>query len=256
MFKKWTAPALVLATVVAGPALAEDDGGWLAEKNFTGNVALTSDYVYRGVSQTDSNPAIQGGLDYASPVGLYLGTWASNVAFGGGVEIDWYGGYAGETSGFGYDVGAIYYSYPKSRDGAAEFNFWEGYVKLGYTLSLGAVEPALGVGYSYSPDYFGEDGKAHYVNGNVSLGLPYDLSLGAEVGYQKVEGDKVTGNGAGLDGDDGFDFVHYRVGLGYSVKGIDLDLSYHNTTESEFLNGYAGYQGADNRFVFTVSRSL
>ncbi|MBE0616861.1 MAG: hypothetical protein IH608_02885, partial [Proteobacteria bacterium] len=103
---------MILATVAIAPALAEEEGGWLAESNFSGNVAMTSDYVFRGISQTDSNPAIQGGFDYASPVGLYVGTWASNVAFGGNIEMDWYGGFSNEVAGFSYDLGVIYYAYP------------------------------------------------------------------------------------------------------------------------------------------------
>ncbi len=252
MLRKWILPGMVLATLAAAPAFAEEDGGWLADSNFSGNVAITSDYVFRGISQTDSNPAIQGGFDYASPVGLYVGAWASNVAFGGSIEMDWYGGFANEVAGFSYDLGALYYAYPKSHDDP-EIDFYEVYFKVGYALpAMGSVEPSVGAGYSYSPDFFGEDGTGHYLNGNLSLGLPYGFGLAAEVGYQKVEGDKTTGDGNGLDGEDGFDYVHYRFGASYSLKGFDLDLSYHNTTEADFL----GEDIADSRFVFTVSRSL
>lgn len=255
MSKKWILPTLVVATLaLTGPlaASAEEEAGWLADSNFSGNVAITTDYVFRGISQTNSNPAIQGGFDYAAPIGLYVGTWASNVSFGGGIEMDWYGGFANEVAGFSYDLGVIYYAYPKSHDDP-EIDFFEGYLKLGYALpAMGPVEPSVGVGYSYSPDFFGEDGKAHYLNGNVSLGLPYGLGLSGEVGYQTVEGDETTGNGNGLDGDDGFDYIHYRFGVSYAFKGFDLDLSYHNTNESDFL----GSSIADSRFVFTVSRSL
>ncbi|MBT6088025.1 MAG: hypothetical protein HOH20_00460, partial [Rhodospirillaceae bacterium] len=80
---------------------------------FSGNVTLTSDYVFRGFTQANEDPAIQGGLDWESGTGLYLGTWGSNVNFGDGdeasVELDVYGGYAGEGDGFTYDVGFIYY---------------------------------------------------------------------------------------------------------------------------------------------------
>lgn len=253
MLKHRFLPALALAafTLGAAPALA-GDGGWLDDANFSGNVSIASDYVFRGISQTNSNPAVQGGFDYASPVGLYVGAWASNVAFGGSIEMDWYGGFASEVAGLSYDLGVIYYAYPKSHDDP-EFNFFEGYLKLGYALpALGPVEPSLGAGYAYSPDFFGEDGKAHYLNGSLSLGLPYGLGLAAEVGWQKVEGDKSTGDGNGLDGDDGFDYVHYRFGAWTSLKGFDLDVSYHNTTEATFL----GRSIADDRVVFTVSRSL
>lgn len=251
MSKKWIIPALALPLWAAAPALA-GGAGWLDDENFSGNVSIATDYVFRGISQTDSNPAVQGGFDYASPVGLYVGAWASNVAFGGSIEMDWYAGFANEVGGLSYDLGVIYYTYPKSHDDP-EIDFFEGYLKLGYTLpALGPVEPSVGAGYAYSPDFFGEDGKAHYLNGSLNLGLPYGLGLAGEVGWQKVEGDKTTGDGNGLDGDDGFDYVHYRFGASASVKGFDLDLSYHNTTEATFL----GRSIADDRVVFTVSRSL
>ena len=259
MLRKWILPGMIMATLAAAPAFAEEDGGWLADSNFSGNVAITSDYVWRGISQTDRNWAIQGGLDYAAPVGLYVGTWASNVSFGGGIEMDFYGGFANELEmGLSYDVGANYYAYPKAHDGETELNFYEVYLKLGYALpAMGSVEPSVGVGYSYSPDFFGEDGSSHYLNGSLSLTLPAGFSLSGEVGYLDVEGDETTGDGGGLDGDDGFDYVHYRVGAGYSFKGLDFDLSYHAMNEKDFAEDYSGFSKAgDGKVVFTVSRSL
>jgi uncharacterized protein (TIGR02001 family) len=249
---KKTIPLCAAALLTASAASAAGD--WLGDESFSGNVAVTSDYVWRGVSQTDSNWAIQGGMDYAAPVGLYVGTWASNVAFGGSIEMDFYGGFANELDmGLSYDVGGNYYAYPKSHDDP-EFNFVEIYASLGYTLPIEAAPIELGLGYNYSPDFFGEDGAAHYINGNASVTLPMDLSLGGEVGYQTVEGDASTGDGEGMDGDDGFDYVHYRIGVGYSVRGFDLDLSYHNTDSD--AQDFFGDSISDGRVVFTVSRAL
>ena len=96
--------ALVALLATAGTAVAE--GEW------SGNVAITSDYVWRGISQTDEDPAIQGGFDYANGM-FYAGTWASNVDFGDdsdtNIEVDFYGGLAGALeSGVTWDVGVIY----------------------------------------------------------------------------------------------------------------------------------------------------
>lgn len=252
-FKKAT-PLCAAALLTASVAVAEGD--LLADENFSGNVGYTSDYVWRGISQTNRNWAIQGGMDYAAPIGVYAGTWASNVSFGGGIEMDFYGGFANELAmGLSYDVGANYYAYPKSYD-SVELNFVEVYGSLGYTLPV-AMEPTVGVGYAYSPDFFGEDGASHYISGSVGLSLPAGFSLGGDIGYLDVEGDKTTGNNAGLDGKDGFDYLHYRVGVGYSVKGFDLDLSYHTMSEDTFAEAYSGFTDAgDGKAVFTVSRSL
>ncbi len=245
--------SLCAAVLAASASLASArDTGWLSDENFTGNIAYTSDYVFRGVSQTNSSWAVQGGIDYAAPAGVYAGTWASNVSFGGGIEMDFYGGFASEVAGVTYDLGVIYYAYPKSHDDP-ELNFVEGTFKLGYELPpLGSAVPSLGITYAYSPNFYGEDGAAHYVAGALDLSLPWGLSLSGDVGWQRVEGDKTTGEGQGLEGDDGFDYVHYRLGVASSFKGFDLDVSYHNTTEADFL----GSDIADGRLVFTVSRSL
>ncbi|MFA5083724.1 MAG: TorF family putative porin [Hydrogenophilaceae bacterium] len=114
---------LVSALILSGLAttsfsvLAED-----SPHSLTGNVSLTSNYVFRGISQTGGDMAVQGGLDYAHSSGFYLGTWASNVGWiedfqgydSGNVEIDLYGGYRGAIgdSGLTFDVGAIRYMYP------------------------------------------------------------------------------------------------------------------------------------------------
>jgi uncharacterized protein (TIGR02001 family) len=84
---------LALAATLAATAVPT-----IAHAQFSGNVSLTSDYRYRGISQTRLKPALQGGLDYALPNGLYVGTWLSSIKwiddFGGGADIEWdiYGG--------------------------------------------------------------------------------------------------------------------------------------------------------------------
>ena len=78
----------------------------LQSAEFESNVALSSDYIWRGMTQTAEEPAISGGFDIAGESGLYFGTWASNVEFGDGaaLELDWYAGYANELeNGFSYD---------------------------------------------------------------------------------------------------------------------------------------------------------
>src|SRR5215510_13079620 len=83
----------------------------------TGNIALVSDYRFRGITQTFEEPALQGGFDYAHASGLYLGNWNSNVSQGAGypggnLEMDFYGGWKKAFGDFGLDVGFIYYYYP------------------------------------------------------------------------------------------------------------------------------------------------
>ena len=89
------------------------------EWTVAGNVSLNSDYRFRGFTQTNYGAALQGGIDITHSSGFYVGNWNSNVAQdlynGASLEMDFYGGFKGEVApGLGYDVGAIYYYYPKS----------------------------------------------------------------------------------------------------------------------------------------------
>jgi uncharacterized protein (TIGR02001 family) len=100
-------------TLIAGFILQVGMAGVAQAAEFSGNVAYTNDYRFRGISQTDEDMAVQGGFDIDFGNGFYAGTWASNVQFGGSIEIDWYGGYAGEVNDdLSYDIGYMYYSYP------------------------------------------------------------------------------------------------------------------------------------------------
>jgi uncharacterized protein (TIGR02001 family) len=110
MMKSKLLNSLILAALaIPGVAMAEDSP-------FSGNVSLTTDYLYRGVTQTNHNGAIQGGFDYAHPSGFYAGVWGSNISWLGGtgssLELDTYAGYsAGFATDFTYNVGVLRYNY-------------------------------------------------------------------------------------------------------------------------------------------------
>ncbi len=102
--------SILLATAVAAILTSG-----VAAAELSGNAAIASNYIWRGVSQTTDQAAGQGGLDWGHDSGIYAGTWVSNVDFSGlgdGYEMDVYAGYSGEVDGFGYDVGVISYQYP------------------------------------------------------------------------------------------------------------------------------------------------
>jgi uncharacterized protein (TIGR02001 family) len=249
------AAATMLVVVLSPFAVAEEkDKGPFALSNFSATTTIATDYVFRGISQTNEDPAIQGSLDYAHPLGFYLGVWGSNVDDSiskGNIELDFYAGYGHELfKDFSFDLSVIYYVYPGSGSDP-EANFVEGHVGLSYALSGLPLTPTVGVGYNYSPDFFGEDGDAHFVNGKLDLSLPYSFGLGGEIGYQWVEGDKLTGNGQGEGGNDGFDYTYWRVGLSKELLGFALNLSYYNTNEEKFLGKIA-----DERVVFSISRTF
>ena len=131
---------------------------------FESNVAISNDYVWRGMSQTGEEPAISGGFDIAGENGMYFGTWASNVEFGDGaaLELDWYAGYAGETEGgVSYDIGYLAYTYP----GEDSLDFEEIYLGLGYSY--------FGVTFSSGQDNAPDNTEFSVALGESGFGLTY-----------------------------------------------------------------------------------
>lgn len=232
-------------TLVAGGMLASSP---LAQAEFSANVALTTDYVFRGISQTGEDPALQGGFDFKHASGFYAGVWGSNVKFTPAVddatlETDLYAGFAGTLlgdSGLGWDVGAIYYAYPGS-ESDANLDYWEAKVALTYAFKGVALEPSVGLAAYYSPEFTGETGDATYVVGSLNLALPQDFGLSLHVGQQNID-ETVPDS-----------YVEYGVGVSKQVAGFGLALNYYGTNDDgEDLAGKL----ADDRVVFSVSRSF
>lgn len=160
--------ASVLALLAAAPALAQDE-----EKLVTvsGSVGLVSDYRFRGVSQTDKEMGVQGGITLSHASGFYAGTWGSNLAgwgtFGGSnTELDLFGGYKlALGDGLSLDAGLTWYMYP---GGADKTDFAELYAKLGATV--GPVNLLGGIAYAPKQEALGR----WYVSGaSASTGI-YD----------------------------------------------------------------------------------
>lgn len=226
--KKLSALALC-ALLATGTAYAED------ESPFSANVGFTSDYVFRGVSQTLEEPAVQGGFDYAHASGFYAGVWGSNVNFGDGdeahLEFDVYAGYSAEVGKLGYDLGLVYYAYPGASS-SLDYDFLEAYGSLSYDFGSFSLSGGLNV----SPDFFGSTGTATYVFIGASVPLGDTFTVSADLGRQDIE--------------DADDYIHWRLGVAASAAGFDFDLSYHDTDWDN------GGDLADSRLVLSVSRSF
>jgi uncharacterized protein (TIGR02001 family) len=216
------------------PAMAEDSP-------FTGNVALTTDYVFRGISQSNEEPTVQGGMDWAdAATGLYAGAWASGVDFEDATtEMDFYGGLSGTVDDISWDLGGIYYFYPGADD-TLDYDFWELAASVGYDFDV--LQATLSV--NYSPDYFGSSGNAWYPSANVSVPLPYGLTADAGIGYQWIEDNESFGTD---------DYATWSLGLGYDLSGFNLGLKYIDTDLKEPSECA---DGCGARVVFTVSRSF
>ncbi len=211
-----------------------------ANAEVSGNVSIGSDYVYRGISQTNENPTIQGGFDIEGESGLYAGIWSSNVGFDGSVEIDIYAGFGGSfTEDFGYDVGVLAYMYPDDGQGGnPDSSFNEIYGSLSFK--------DFTLGLAYSSDFFFETGAATYVYVDYELGLPNDFGLGFHIGNQQIDENTQFGT---------VDYIEYSIGLSKTVAEIDLSLTWYDTDLSK-TECFGGSEICESRFVLAIGKSL
>lgn len=252
MKKPIIAMLFVALLSIWGNAFAEECP--FAEENFSATLYLTTDYVCRGISYSNEDPAIQGTFDYAHPCGIYAGIWASSwdsFELSNNIETGYYAGYAGAAGNIGYNLSGNYYVYPDADDHAAEWDYLELVASINYSFDQVPLSPMIGATYVYSPDYFGEDGNYHYGGTSLNVALPMDFGLGFTLGYADVEGDKTTTADLGLNGTPGYHYTHWQCSLSRTVFGFGLDLSYHDTDEEDYFGNIGG-----SRVVFTLSRSM
>lgn len=205
-----------------------------AAAEFSANIGATSNYVWRGATQTDDSAAVSGGIDYAHDSGFYAGTWVSNVDFGAGGEVEWdlYGGFAGDISGLGYDVGVIHYAYPDSDDA----NFTE------LALGVGWEWLSAGISYTVASDVDDTAAAEAFIDGDlyyhaaVSFDVAPTWTLGGTVGYYDFDDDGV--GGASLS------YTHYQLDIGKSA-GDYGDFTFSLSQADEEANG-----GDDDLKVF------
>jgi uncharacterized protein (TIGR02001 family) len=216
---------LILSGLVSVSAIAAD-----SPHSVTGNLYLVSDYQFRGVSQTDEDPAIQGGFDYAHASGFYLGVWASNVEFGAAnSEWDVYGGYAGSAGDLGYNVGVLQYLYP----GYSDANTTELYA--GVTFK----QFGLKASYTISDDYFdiGDGDGTVYWDATANFEVGAGLTLGLHYGYTDGSGNQV-------------DYADWKIGVTKEIGGFNVGLAYTDTDEAGF--GRFG----DERIILSIGKSF
>jgi len=174
-----------------------------AVEGLSGNVGVTSNYLWRGLEQTNGKAAVSGGLDFSSASGFYAGTWVSNADWSEGMtyELDLYGGFSGEMGNVGYDFGVISYMYPDSMD---DVDFTEVNMNISFgVFSLGYAVLANAEGYD-----FGDDS---YISADLSFDLASDINLAFHLG--KGTDDFYAGE----------EFTDYNVSL--SKSGFTIGLS-------------------------------
>jgi uncharacterized protein (TIGR02001 family) len=250
---------------VAGVSLAALSGAAAAEDKFTWSASITgtSEYVFRGISQTDEDPTIQGSIGIGYGI-FYAGGWASGLDFGdtpgtligedAQIEIDWYGGIKPTWNSpfgvFNFDFGAIYYTYPGAHDPAAEANYWE--LKAGYTTSW-IKNLTTGTTLYWSPEYALKQGNVWTTESTASYALPkfwvFDPTISGLLGYQK--GEDAAYNAGGDDS-----YYYWNAGLALTVEKLTLDFRYWDTDLDTGGLCFNNIFQCDERFVFSATVSL
>ncbi|MBS1189918.1 MAG: hypothetical protein H6R10_1710 [Rhodocyclaceae bacterium] len=261
--------AIALAAGVVTPALAEDPPAGPASPagphTFTANVGGVSDYLFRGISQTQGRPALQAGADYSHASGLYAGFWASNVKWtslpaftakpDNHVETDFYGGYKGSLGDFGYDVGLIRYYYPGSLDrstpGVVTPDTTEVYVggswkfvSLKYSQTVSDYMVAW-----VSPSASGKTQGSNYTDLTVTYPLNEKTNLIGHVGRQNIKNRSTAS------------YTDWKLGATYDFGLAVVGLSYSDTnanTCGDAVPDYCwdGRDVAKGRAVLSISKTF
>jgi uncharacterized protein (TIGR02001 family) len=241
---------------LSGAALADGYGGSVKDapadegRKFGWSITLggTSDYVFRGISLSNEDPAAQGSIDFTYGI-LYAGAWASNVSGNANpVEIDWYVGIKPTLGPVNFDFGVLYYSYPSGNDDAngGELDYVE--FKAGASTEI-VKSLTIGVLGYYSPDQ-SSGGEEYAVEGSAAYVLPqvgiFTPSVSGLIGWQGFENADVF-----VDGDE---YVYWNAGLSLAVEKFTFDFRYWDTDLAQNDSVVGGL--ADERFVFSAKVTL
>ena len=221
----------------------------LVQAQVTTNLGATSEYRFRGISQTQNAPALQGGIDYADKSGVYIGNWNSSVSSqlytnGSGLESDLYAGYKKEVKGVTLDVGSYNYFYPRASVGSTNYNTKEVYV--------GAAKGPVSVKVSQSlGDYFATSNSkgTKYYQADVTYPI-----AGTKASVLAHAGKTDIANNTTLD------YTDYNFGVGYNIAGFDVSAKYYTnsnkTTTFQTANTLNGQKLYKNAAVLSVSKTF
>jgi len=234
-FRTLLLAAAAASTLIGGAAFAADEAAEPAPPyTLSFNFGAATDYVFRGISQTDEKPQAFAGADLSASQ-FYVGTWASNVnfkAFGDTkttTEVDVYGGWKPSFGGLNLDIGGIYYFYLNN---PAPTEYGEIYGKGSYAFGPLTVGASL----FWSPQFPAQSGDAYYYEANAAYTVGKWTVSGA-LGHQDIQ--KAA------------DYTTWNAGVSYAIKdGISLDLRYWDTNAHEFADIYGSRAVASIKATF------
>lgn len=226
-------PGLFAASIfcTAAPAFAQDTDPPSAV-TVSGSATITSDYRFRGISQTDKDFAVQGGISVSHESGVYAGVWGSTiddyVAGGSDQEIDFTAGFKKDFSGTTLDVGAVYYYYPGAEKivPGLDTDFLEAYASLSHTL--GPVSAKATVAYAPKQNALSVgNGKEDnlYIAADLSTGIPSTpITLNAHLGHSMGPSYLTIGK----------NYTDWSVGASYVWKNLNFGVTYVDTNKASY----------------------
>lgn len=244
-FTKSIGAAGIALLALSAPALASDmtpapEG---REFSWSVNAALTSDYVFRGISQSDNDPAVSAGFDASYGI-VYAGLWASSVDedfVGGNLEIDYYAGIKPTLGAATFDFGVLYYTYPGASDPASgEFEVFE----LKAAVSGEIFKNLSGTAALYwSPEAAADAGEYFVYEGSLAYALPqisiFTPTISGTYGYVDNQDFEAS------------DYAYWNAGFALGYDKFTFDFRYWDT-DAEFLSPVSSSVLSDERFVFTA----
>jgi uncharacterized protein (TIGR02001 family) len=248
--------ALTLTAVPAAYA-GDEEGAW---GPFTAGVTLTSDYRFRGVSQSDRDGAIQGWVQYDHASGFFANVWASNIDFNdagvftkddSSIEVDLTAGYNHAFSDkLSAGIKAVYYWYADADylPAVNDYDYFEAIANVGYDFGMASVSGEL----AWSPDYFGETGDSVSLKGGVSVPLLEKfafmgpLSASGNIGYQWIDDNTLYGTP---------DYLYYDLGLTAEWEIFAIDLRWVGTDMSK-TECFAGADWCEDGVVLSLTANL
>jgi uncharacterized protein (TIGR02001 family) len=241
---RWAVVGAALGLTLAVQTHAQE----VAPSAWSGNITVASQYVSRGFRQTWGQPALQGGIDYASPSGWFAGTWASTVSpyfvEGGHVEWDLYGGYAASHGDLHYKAGLYYYRYPGAEVSATRTSMNYAEVVLGIDWRNWSLDYSLTVTrdfFGYNSRTLGLGQRSHSRgSGYLSAGRRFDLghgyALALHYGWQRVNHFSP------------YSWTDASIGVSRGLAGFDVTASYSHGWNSagvfrDYTTGVPDAQG-------------
>lgn len=214
--------ALAGAATIAGASAAH------AEGTVSANVSLTSNYMFRGLTQSDGDFAVQGGFDFEADM-FYAGIWGSSIDdFGidANTELDLYFGFTPTTGPINWDIGLVGYFYPGAN---TSIDFAELMVSGDFNPTEALT---LGAAAFVSNDFLNTGADSLYLEANAAYAFTPAFAISGAFGNQDVDGSG--------------DYDTWNIGGTYAIHGFELDLRYHD----------ADLTGVDEELSFTISRNL